>query len=110
MIRVVLLVALLMPSVVWAEGWVMVCPPVEWRDKPADFISSRVSQWTPEGAFDKAEGCENAKSNEIIMWMNNFAAMKNTPQLASEANYQYTRYGLCRCMPYDLWWRSQPAR
>ncbi len=94
-----LIAALLVPDAAWAEAWVFIVPPRVNTDKGrVTDTKAPIGQWQQLGAFDTARECEATKSRaaEVIG--------KGSPDW-------YSWYNAGRCMPYDLWWKTQqPSR
>ena len=99
-----ILLLLLLPSFASAEAWVLICPP---RGILQD-MQMPIGKWEQESAHDSASDCEGQRqfltqAMVKIPWNTEEERIKR----ASAINF----FMSCRCMPYDLWWRSkQPQR
>jgi hypothetical protein len=100
-----LLLLLSIPGVADAAGWVLVHPP---RDEKGNYLPnvSINRYWTQLAAFDTAAQCEAQRMVEINFWaghMEKAADRENKEWLKQRWRNEF----LIRCMPYDLWWKSQ---
>ena len=101
----VLIAALLVPGVAWAEGWVMICPRFFQVGEMLILDDNPATKWEQFVATDSALQCENAKVQIISRAQELFQGSKE------QRDFHKERSRLCQCMPYDLWWKSQqPSR
>ena len=91
-----LIAAILVPGVAWAEGWVLISPPFEVKGKEVIHHVAPVGQWDQVGAFDSARECEDIR----------MSLAKNAEEDKS-LTAQASKIG--RCMPYSLWWQSEQS-
>ncbi len=97
MMALVLIGMLLVPSLAWAEGWVLVSPPFEIRGNEVIHLGVPLSQWEYVGAFDSARECEDVR-----------LALGKEAKKDKSFTAQASKIG--QCMPYALWWQSkQPS-
>lgn len=113
--ELVLIVALLVPGVAWAEGWVMILPPTKWEEAsgtystPSVVLDAPMSKWKYFSAYDTAVACEQAKSARSRA-LGAEAASCNVEDLICRAGIGAANQQLeARCVPYDLWWSSQQS-
>jgi hypothetical protein len=104
-----LLAILVVPAPAISAGWVLVAPP---RDEKGRYLRDAPvgSTWTQVSAFDSATQCEVQREVEINFWRDRFQEMPNTEEYASSKRDFFQRWQdefLIRCMPYDLWWKTQ---
>ncbi len=100
----IVVAALLVPAVAWADAWVLVCPP---PGDPPD-TEAPIVKWKQHSAYDSAAACEGKRVSLAETIANSPADTEET-RTARANNIAYAL--ACRCMPYELWWRTQqPSR